>query len=171
MLLDLRQPLYPLDNLLVVLTLHHDGDGQTTHDEERGDVAILRDSLEVGHVERAGRLMEHIGEVLGHEPIQTFQRIKADDPVIGRLSRLPGGLAEVVRIATVGAVSVPLACKGGRLSTHTSDRTSNNAAPSERSVGDVTGRARSKVAKKERNAASSLRSASDMVVMKSPRAA
>lgn len=110
MLLGFRQPLYPLDDLLVVLTLHRDGDRQTTHDEQRGDVAVLRDRLEVGHVERAGRLVEHVGKVLGHESVEPFQRAEADDPVLGRLSGLPGRLAEVVRIAVVSAVSMPLGC-------------------------------------------------------------
>lgn len=66
MLLRLRKPLDPLYDILVVLALYGNGDGQATHYQQSSDIGVLCDGLEVGHVQRTRGLVKDIREVLRH---------------------------------------------------------------------------------------------------------
>lgn len=82
MLLRLRKLLYPLDDVLVVLALHGDSDGEATQYERRIGIVVLRDGLQVGHLQCARWLVQHLGEVLRHQPVQPLQRAEPQDPVV-----------------------------------------------------------------------------------------
>lgn len=82
MLLGLRELLYSLDDLLVVLALHRDRDRQAAHYERRVHVVILRNRLQVRHLQGTRRLVKHFGEVLGHQPVELLERREPQDPVV-----------------------------------------------------------------------------------------
>lgn len=82
MLLRLGKHLDPVDNLLVVFALDGNRNGQAAHHECGRDAVILRETLQVGHIESGGRLVEDFGEVLCHEPVQTLQRAESEDPIV-----------------------------------------------------------------------------------------
>jgi hypothetical protein len=85
MLIGLTQALNLLDRLFVLLTLNSDGYRQTAHDERWGDEMIFGDGLQIGNVQAARGLLQHFGEVLRHESIQSFQRAETQNPVVGGL--------------------------------------------------------------------------------------
>ena len=82
MLLGLRELLYSLDDLLVVLALHSDGNGEAAHDEGSIDIVILGDCLEVRYLQSTGGLVENLGEVLCHEPVHSLQGAEPKNPVV-----------------------------------------------------------------------------------------
>ena len=82
MLLRFRQLLYALDDLLVVLALHSDGNGEAAHYEGSIDIVILGDCLEVRYLQSTGGLVEDLGEVLRHEPVQFLESTEAQHPVV-----------------------------------------------------------------------------------------
>ena len=82
MLLRFRQLLYALDDLLVVLALHGNSNSQATHHQQGRDIDVLGDGLQVGYVQRIRRLVQYVGEVLGHETIQSFEGTEPQDPIL-----------------------------------------------------------------------------------------
>ena len=106
MLLRLCKPLYPFNDLLVVLALYGDSDSEAAHNEGSVDIVVLRDGLQVGHLQCARRLVQYLGEVLCHEPVQPLQRAEPQDPVVRGLRRGPPGLAEVLRVAERRRISL-----------------------------------------------------------------
>lgn len=82
MLLRLGQLLYPFNDILVVLALYGDGDGEAAHDEGSVDIVVLGDGLQVGDLESTSRLVQDLGEVLCHEPVQLLDRAEAQNPIV-----------------------------------------------------------------------------------------
>ena len=87
---------------------------------------------------------------MSNEAIETFQRAKTEHPIVRwlRSRACASGWTEVLFIA---AVVLDLKDRLRNIMAHTRDRTSNKAAPSDRSATSVTRLARSNVAKKARN--------------------
>lgn len=82
MLLRLAQLLNPLDDILILLALHGNRDGQTTEYERGSLVVVLRHGLQVRHIEGAGRLVQHVRKVLRDEPVQPLEGAESQDPVV-----------------------------------------------------------------------------------------
>ena len=168
MLVFLAKLLNLVDDFFIYCTLDGNDYCQPTHRECCDRIIVLCHSLQIGHVQRARRLVQHVGEVLRHEPVQPFERAEAEDPVLGRLGGWPCGLSEVLCIAGWCTLRISTALVNTNAGcTHTRPRTSKNTAPSQRSEMVATGRTKLKVARKEMKAVSSLRCVSAMVCLRS----